>query len=334
MLLAILENEEKIQVGDLTRFKASKSIAVKGSANPINAVKITAGASATEVNVFDSDSNNWFLDWAFNEQSFDIDSTNRQVLFKVGGVEYSTNIAVGTYATLALLLAQIKTVIEAVASPLTVTFSVGKYNRITITPSDASFSPVLNQDPASLFDQLQFVKDSLVSMPVEYSTKIIELEVSSISESATIKKYVKLYTPEGDKLFSSDADLTTRERDILKWTAEGRASFIAEHRAAQEEILEWLYDNNILDGDGNRLTKWSIVRTPELNLWSTYKVLANLMLSFSNAVDDDFDQKAAKYNKIEIGYQNKFNLKVDTDLDGEQDAVQETSTSSGSLVRS
>lgn len=332
MLIPVLNVENTLQVNDLTRFDASKSIATKG-ANPLTSLKVQAGYGATPIEVFNADVEERVLDWVFTSQSFDVDSINDKILFKVGDTDHSTNAAAGSYASLALLLAEIKTKIEATASPLTVNFLVGKDNRITITPSNTAFALVLNQDPASLLDLLQFKDEKvLTSEPVDFSLKRIGLIVESISETATVYKYVKLFTKDSDKLFSDDADLTIKERDILKWTAKGRASFLAEHRAAQGDILEWLYSNNLLDKDSKPLTKWSLVRTEDLKSWATYKVLADLFLSFSNALDDEYDQKSEKYRGYEVAARNKYKLTIDTDGDGKPDEVQETGTTSGSLV--
>lgn len=332
MLIPVLNVENAVQVDDLTRFDASKSIATKG-ANPITSVKIAAGYGAADVEVFNADPEERVLDWVFTSQTFDIDSVNSLVLFKVGNTNFSTNVPDGVYSSLANLLTALKTVIEAVALPLTVSFSVGKDNRITLTPSNTDFALVLNQDPASLFDFLQFKDEKvLTSEPVEFSVKRVKLTVASSNESAVLYKYVKLFTADSDKLFSDDADLTLKERDILKWTSKGRASFLAEHRAAQGDILEWLYSNNLLDKDGKPLTKWSLVRTDDLRSWATYKVLADLFLSFSNAVDDEFSQKSEKYRGYEVAARNKYKLTIDTDGDGKPDDVQESGTFSGSLV--
>lgn len=332
MLIPVLNVENSVQVDDLTRFDASKSIATKGS-NPITSIKIAAGFDASDVEVFNTDVEERVLDWVFTSQTFDIDNLSNRILFKVGNVDFSTTATAGNYSTLALLLAEIKTKIDALASPFTINFSVGKDNRITITPSASDFALVLNQDPASLFDLLQFKEDKvLTSAPVDFALKRIKLTVASTSESAILYKYVKLFTKNSDMLFSDDADLTIKERDILKWTSKGRASFLAEHRAAQADILEWLYSNNLLDKDGKPLTKWSLVRTEDLTSWATYKVLADLFLSFSNAVDDEFSQKSEKYRGYEVAARNKYKLMIDTDGDGKPDEVQETSTFSGSLV--
>lgn len=67
MIVPVLHCEKVLQVKDLTRFDASRSILVKGSADPINSVKIKLGASGPEIEVFNAQPKNWFVDYAFND---------------------------------------------------------------------------------------------------------------------------------------------------------------------------------------------------------------------------------------------------------------------------
>jgi hypothetical protein len=66
MIIPILHIEKIVQVKDLTRFDASKSVLVKGSVGAITSVKIKMGASGPEIDCFNSLQKNWFVDFAFN----------------------------------------------------------------------------------------------------------------------------------------------------------------------------------------------------------------------------------------------------------------------------
>ena len=333
MIIPILKIEPAVQTNDLTRFDATKTIKAKGSvAGEIDSVTIKAGLDGTPIEVFDASAEAWYLDWVFSEQTFDIDTTNNVVNFSVGDTSYRALVAGNTYA-LANLLTAIKTTIEAIASPLTVTLTLDSSNRISIAPS-LPIKLLLNREAACLLSKLNFYdNDVLTSLPVEYSLKAVTLEVStSAPETATVVKYIKVFTPESDRLFSSDEDLAIKERDILNWTAEGRASFLAEHRKAQSEIIDWLFKEGYYDNEGRALTKWSIVHTKELLMWATYKTLTSLMFSFSNATDDVFMQKSKKYNEYELDARNIYSLTLDTDNDGAADSKQDVGTAEGTLV--
>jgi hypothetical protein len=333
MIIPILNLEESVQTNDLTRFDASKTIKAKGGlAGDINSVKIKAGANGSDIELYEVDNSAWFLDWVFTGQNFDVDSYNNVLNFEVGGVAYRALVADGTY-TLASLLTAAKNAIEALASPLTANFTVDVNNRITISPS-LPIKLLLNKEPACLLSLLNFYdKDILVSLPVEFSIKVITLTVTtSALESVTLVKHIKVFTPESDRLFASDSDLIIRERDIMSWAADGRSSFMAEHRKVQTEIIDWLFKEGYYDNKNRALTKWSIVHTKELRQWAIYKTLSALMLSFSNSVDDVFIKKYEKYNKLEIDSRKIYSITLDTNNDGVADQSQDVGTAEGTLV--
>jgi len=333
MIIPILNLEESVQTNDLTRFDATKTIKAKGGvAGDINSVKIKAGLDAADIEIYDADSSAWFLDWVFTSQNFDIDEYNNAINFEVEQVAYRALVPNGTYS-LANLLTAAKNTIEAVASPLTVNFTVDVNNRITLSPS-LPIKLLLNKEPACLLSLLNFYdKDILKSLPVEFSIKVITLTVAtSAPESATLTKHIKVFTPESDRLFASDSELMIRERDIMSWVADGRSSFLAEHRKVQTEIIDWLFKEGYYDNHNQALTKWSIVHTKELRQWAIYKTLSALMLSFSNSVDDVFIKKYEKYNKLEIDSRKIYSITLDTNNDGVADQSQDVGTAEGTLV--
>jgi len=332
MLIPVLHLEDSVQVLDLTRFRADKSVAVKGTVGAINSVKIKPAADLAFIEVFNTEPSEWFLDYVYTSQAFDVWSDNNALNFEVDGVKYRALVASGTY-TLNTLLTAIKTSIETLVSSFTVTLSVDSFNRITITPSK-SLRLLLNRELACLFSQLNFVdSESLKSLPVEYGLRKVTLEVATASESATIDKSIKVLTVESDKLFSSDADLVTREPDIMKWLPEGRASYLDQHRKTQVEVIDWLFRKGYYDDNGNKLTKWSIVHTDELRQWAIYKTLAGLMFSFSNQVDDVFMKKYEKYSGMAQAAKDIYSLTLDKNNDGEADVVQDKGTAEGTLIR-
>lgn len=330
MIIAVLHCEKKIQIQDLTRFDASRSVLVKGSVNPINSVKIKAGLDSTEVDVFAVQPKDRFLDWVFDEYKFDVDADDSEISFEANGVQYTTNVLTGTY-TLANLLTAIKNSIEAVASPLVVTFAVDERNRIKTTPSlPLKFQP--NKTSKDLLTHLGFKEDGqLISNPVEYGLRKVTLTVASISESKTISQFVEVYTPEGDSLFSNDSDLISEEPDIMKWLPAGRASYLDLHRKAQGLILDWLDRQGYVDEKRNKLTKFSVIDKRDVQMWSYYLCLRLFFMGVQNAKDDVFKDKAAYYEKLEIASRTRAILNLDLDGDFKEDAVKGPAIGSGTL---
>jgi hypothetical protein len=330
MIIPILHCEKQVQLKDLTRYDASKSILVKGSVDPINSVKIKAGADASEVEVFHANPKNWFLDFAFGEYDFDIDSTNSSLTFEAAGVLHTTNVTSGTYDLTALLTA-VKSAMEAIASPLVVNFSVDEKKRITINPS-ITLKILPNTSSSDLLPHLGFKEDGqLISYPVEYGLRKVTLTVASISESNSLSEYVRVYTEEGDALFSEDADLVAYENDIMKWLPAGRGSFLDLHRRSQTLILDWMDRQGYRDDRQKKITKFAFIDNTDVNTWSTYLTLKLFFMSVQNQTDDVFKKKAEYYKSLEIEARDRAVLNLDLDGDGKEDLLKGPDIRSGRL---
>lgn len=330
MIIPVLHTEKQVQVGDLIRFDADKSVLVKGSVNPINSVKIKPGASALEFEVYHSNSKNWFLDFVFNEYQFDVDPTNSSVKFETGGASYTANILTGTYDIANLLIA-LKAAIELAAPALTVSISIDSRNRVTVAPS----MPLKLLPKATSTDFLQHIgftyNGQLMGTPIEYGLRKVTLTVASISESTSIDQYVEVYTPEGDALFSEDSDLVAHENDIMKWLPQGKSSFTDLHRRAQRLILDWVDRQGYRDDEQKRITKFAFVQNADVRVWSTYVVLKLFFMGVQNQTDDVFKKKALYYEKLEIEARDRAVLNLDLDNDGKEDKTDGPDIRSGRL---
>lgn len=330
MIIPILHSEKQLQIKDLTRFDASKSVLVKGSVDPINSVKIKAGADGTDIEVFNASPKNWFVDFVFNEFKFDVDATNSSVKFETGGTTYNANVLTGTY-NLANLLIALKAAIELAAPSVTVSISLDSRNRVTVAPSQ----PLKLLPKATSTDFLQhigFTDDGqLVGNPVEYGLRKVTLTVASTSESASIDQYIEVYTAEGDALFSEDSDLVAHENDIMKWLPQGRGSYMDLHRRAQRLILDWVDRQGYRDDEQKRITKFAFVQNTDVRVWSTYVVLKLFFMGVQNQTDDVFKKKAAYYEKLEIEARDRAVLNLDLDNDGKEDTIDGPDIRSGRL---
>lgn len=330
MIIPVLHLEKEVQLKDLTRITADKSILVKGSVDHINAVKIKPGADSAEVNVFGSGSPEvWFLDYYFTAYKFDVDSSNNSISFQHNLTDYNVNAADGTY-TLAALLTEIKTKIEAAAA-VTVTLNLDDRNTITILASDSSFK-IKFKKSSELLKHLGFSKDDQTKgFPVEYGIRKVTLTVESISESAVLDEYVKVYTKEGDALFSEDADLLSYESEIMKWLPRGRGSYLDLHRKAQKLIIDWIDRQGYRDDQNEKINKFAFVDNSDVRLWSVYTCLNLFFMGNQNASDDVFKEKAKHYHKLEIEARDRAVLNLDLDNDGVEDVISGPDIRSGRL---
>lgn len=145
-----------------------------------------------------------------------------------------------------------------------------------------------------------------------------------VEVSQEFTKLIKVISVADDKLFSSDSDLAELEPDILKWVEDGRATWLRQHRASQEKILDWLNKAGVVDVHNNALTKDAIVAIQEVRWWSRDWTLATIFSGISNAVGDVFFVKSAYYQKEADKGAQRAKLHLDLDGDGDADALDES----------
>ncbi len=154
----------------------------------------------------------------------------------------------------------------------------------------------------------------------------------SVSSPITDTKSIVVKTAAEDNLFSSDDDLVQHEDDILNYVREGRSTFLDKHRLAQKVILNELDKNQIWKDDNTRYVASDIVDIQEFAEWSKYLVLRLVYEAISNATDDVFSQKAARYRDEETHAKKRACLRLDSNGDGEIDNTEQVDLTAGNLV--
>jgi hypothetical protein len=139
--------------------------------------------------------------------------------------------------------------------------------------------------------------------------------------------------PSDDKLLSSDKDLVKKEADILNWVADGKSSFINIHRAARDQILDWLDSVRIWRDDGSRLTKDDISVTDDLRDLSTFLTLEQIFMGISNKVDDSFFIKARSYRSTANDLKGRGRIQATFDGSGDPDKKSGVDNKSMTAVR-
>ena len=331
----ILKIEEKLQILDQTRFDASKSFVTRGD-TAISNVEVRAGADGSFVTVYDADdSAQWYLDWVWDAFKIDIDATNNKIYFKriSDDTTYTATISSGTY-TLAALKTEIDTQLNA-ASAVVWTSTLSTKNELVLTASE-SVRLLPETVPANLLPTLGFFQDvtdlEFEGEIIEWLTRKVSVRVTNGLAGNDVKDfYQKVFSVEGDALFSNDSDLQQHEPDILDWVKPGRNSFLNAHRASQKKILDWIDQNGYTTATGKKITKWLLLDIEEVRLWSVYMTLHHLFMGFQNAESDVFKEKADYYEKLMINARNKVVLKIDYNEDGEEQAGETINTWSGGL---
>lgn len=162
--------------------------------------------------------------------------------------------------------------------------------------------------------------------PLEGNYSPVLRLTDELAATITTTANIEVITAVTDNLFSNDNDLVSHEDDILKWTKEGRDSFLDKHRLAQDIILNDLDKSGIWKRDGERYVAADIVDIQEFADWSKYLVLRLIFESLSNATNDIFHEKSMRYRAEEVQAKKRACLRLDDNGDGETTKHEITTT--------
>ena len=163
--------------------------------------------------------------------------------------------------------------------------------------------------------------------------KTVTLRVTTDGSPELITKTITVLDADDDKLFSGDQDLIPCEPELLNWVRAGRNSFLDVHRAAQDRIMTYLDEQRIWDTNGDRLTLDAITDIQEVKDWSKFMTLRLIFEGISNAIDDVFQQKSARYKEMEVVARNRAALRLDRNGDGTTDVAKTEMRSVGLFRR-
>lgn len=310
-MFAILDHEPEVQVNDKTRLNAYKSFNAK-DVNEISSLTIKPELTGSAIDCFSSNINERYLDWVYTTTSIDVGTENDDLIFNEGNSDVTTTLTSGTYT-----LQQYATHLAArmtLSGTQTYTGSVSN-NKITVSAA-ASFSFKACSSVTQSNLAVGVTSTSHESDTVEYGIKIITLVVSNGTNTDTKYFYIKVYSFDGDKLFSQDGDLITHEPDILNWVPEGRASFKNVARRSQGLIIAWLDERGYSNVYGDKYSKKDFLDINEVKQWSTFMTLRLIFQGMSNAIDDVFDRKSKQYQVHEEAARLRASLRLDTNNDG------------------
>lgn len=328
-IFSLCDFESEVQLNDKTRFNASKSFAAKDSID-LTTLTIKPTDDGSAIDCFSPSASDRYLDWVFTTFSIDVNSANNDLVFNEGGSDISTTLTAGTY-TLSQYAAHVKAKMDA-AGTQTYTFTVGSNEKITISAASS-----FEFKPSSVTSQLFVIPDtsltSHVTDVVGYGIRNVTVAIGNGTDSDSKSFAVKVYSVDGDYLFSNDGDLTAHEPEIMKWVEEGRSSFLNAHRRSQKLIMAWIDEKGYVNVYGNKYSKRDIIDIEEVKQWSIFLTLRLIFQGISNAVDDVFDRKAKQYGLNEEAAKQRVILRLDTNEDGTADETEGLSIYSGSLFR-
>jgi hypothetical protein len=338
LMFPVLEHEGSIQVGDKTRIRADKTFK-SGAAAAFSAINITPDQT-NEVAVYSSTQEDWYLDWVYTSWSADVTASYNDKIDFSQSTDLVATVTPGVYASKALYATAIQTALNAAGGSGTFTVTVDEFDELTISNSTTNFILKPNGDnrQTSLLPHIGFPEEtsgasSVTGEPIEYGFKKILLESENSDGSNTKVSHIKLYSVEGDKLFSRDEDLMTWEPDIMKYVPAGRSTYLNIHREAQNQILYYLDKEGYTDIYQKKFTKFALVMIDEVREWSTFLALSIIMWGLSNKVDDVFLKRHYEYLKKAQEARSRAILRIDIDGDKVVDLGEDVDLMYGSIFR-
>lgn len=326
-----LEFDNKVQVNDKIRLNGRNSFAATGT-TAISTMTLAPASDVSAVNIYNADLNLRYLDWAYDSFKMDIDSVNNFIDFKEGGNSFIATLTTGSYS-LDDLATEIQIQMSAEGANI-YTVSVSDDDKLTIA-ADGSFDLIPSSQ--NILGQLGYKTTSSISLTnsasytgrrIRYMTRKITISIGNGTTTADLSDYIKVYSKDGDNLFSSDVDLLAHEPDIMSWLPKDRSSYKFAHRRSQELILAFLDEKGYTDIFGDKLLIDAIVDITEVAEWSKFLTLKLIFQGIKNAVDDVFGQKADTYLALEKNARNRVILRLDKDNDG----LVEANSSEGVMI--
>ncbi|MDH3324067.1 MAG: hypothetical protein OEL89_00350 [Candidatus Peregrinibacteria bacterium] len=156
----------------------------------------------------------------------------------------------------------------------------------------------------------------------EYSTagtKAVTVRVNGVDT----KSYdIEVLAAVDDIHFSNDQDLLQHRGEILRFTKDGRNSFLDKHRLSRDLIMEYINQSGIKKTDLTDYAVSDIVNLNEVKQWSVFMTLSLIMQEMSNQIDDIFWRDYLEFKK-QMDYYKDLTFKF---LDLNNDSYEDKST--------
>ena len=318
MIFPVAECERTVQVGDKTRLSGVKSFVGKGE-EPMAKVEICPDYTGITSQPFTIQ-----LDGTFDDQSTYITDINGDMSQVRPGMTIKTDIYfqdVEASVIFVDLPSRTITADQDAMRPEPAPFTVEGQ----IPVNDPIFIDVTGQREADWY--LDWVYQG------ETRSVVMAVRVTSGTSTEIALKSIQVLAAADDVLFSSDDDLTALEPGLVRYTPDGRASFINVHREARQKILEALSDRGIRTPDKKPLTTAILSDVTEVRTWSRDLTLALIFQGMSNESGDLFQAKAKFYQDLAEQRADRAYLSLSQPFNESDEPVRSGQVHTVSLIR-
>jgi len=187
--------------------------------------------------------------------------------------------------------------------------------------TEVNIYPDFDNAPGTVFnlvaeEQECWILDWAYKTAADYTVKI-EMKTASLTEE--ISYIVKAITAEEDNLISDDSMLYALESELKKYVPYGRNSWKYLHRAARNEMLDYMYRNGIYNPDGTEVLASQLKSESKLEVWSTYETLLLIYQEIKTSNSEAFNEKLVDYAEKRANARKRYKIEYDTNKDGNVD---------------
>jgi len=187
--------------------------------------------------------------------------------------------------------------------------------------TDVNIYPEFATDPGVVFnliteDQECWVLDWAYKTEADYTVKI-EMKTSTLTEEVTY--IVTSVTSSEDNLLSDDSMIYALESELKRYVPEGRNSWKYLHRAARNEMLDYMYRNHIVNPDGTEILASQLKSESNLEEWAKYETMLLIFQDIKSSNSEAFNEKLVDYSEKRANARKRYVIEYDSNKDGNVD---------------
>ena len=187
--------------------------------------------------------------------------------------------------------------------------------------TEINIYPDFVNEPGTVFnlvteDQECWILDWAYKTAAEYTIKI-EMKTATLTEEVIYS--VTAITEAEDNLISNDSMIYALESELKRYLPLGRNSWKYLHRAARNEMLDYMYRNGIYNPDGTEVLASQLKAESKLEDWAKYETMLLIYQEIKTSNSEAFNEKLVDYAEKRANSRKRYKIEYDTNKDGNVD---------------